>query len=181
MKNQVKQKFCGGFTLLEIMVVVVISLVVVMFSVPMYKKAQYKNHYLAAQGVLLDVGNGVRMFKANYPDYTFPTETAYCNITANKANSSATPPTSCSGIVGWLMTNKYINQIPFAQDNISNRYRGYFFRIDLNATGDIACCTNASNANAIACMARLSSNTGGTDNNTPTCAWITQTGEFAHN
>ena len=52
-----------GFTLLEIMIVVVIAVSVAAFAVPAYKKAQDRNRYLAAQGVLIDLGNGIKMLR----------------------------------------------------------------------------------------------------------------------
>ena len=39
-----------GFTLLEVLIVVVIAVSVAVFAVPAYKKTQDKNRYLAAQG-----------------------------------------------------------------------------------------------------------------------------------
>ncbi len=49
-----------GFTLLEVLIVVVIAVSVAAFSVPAYKKMQDRNRYMAAQGVLIDVGSGIR-------------------------------------------------------------------------------------------------------------------------
>ena len=169
-----------GFTLLEVLIVVLIAVVVVSFSVPAYKKTQEKNRYMAAQAVLLDLANGVRMLYANYPNYTPTFTNAYCGISANSTNNSNEPPVdSCGHIVYWMMSNKYISQIPFNTNWSSNRYTrymGYYFRIGLTG-GAIACCTKATNDNAIACMGR-SSETG---NVTPTCAWVTPDGELKDN
>ena len=52
-----------GFTLLEVLIVVVIAVSVAAFGVPAYKKSQERNRYLAAQGVLMDLGNAVRTFR----------------------------------------------------------------------------------------------------------------------
>ena len=182
MNQQLKQKFCGGFTLLEILVVIIISLVVIAFSVPAYKNMQYKNNYLAAQAALLDIGNGVRMFKADYPDYTPEFTNVYCGVSSNPTNSNVEPPTNtCTRLLGWLMTNKYISNVPIGQGNVASRYMGYLFRYDVNGLGDIGCCAAANTANAIACMVRSSTTSGGAANKTPSCAWITPTGEFHHN
>lgn len=59
-----------GFTLLEVLVVVMIAAVVTMFAVPAYKKAQDKNRFMAASGVLVDLANGAKMFHADYPSIT---------------------------------------------------------------------------------------------------------------
>ena len=55
----------NGFTLLEVLIVVVIAVSVAAFAVPAYKKTQEKNKYLAAQGVLLDLGTAVRALRAD--------------------------------------------------------------------------------------------------------------------
>lgn len=55
----------SGFTLLEVLVVVVIAISVTAFAVPAYKKTQEHNNYLAAKGVLLDVGSAVRALRAD--------------------------------------------------------------------------------------------------------------------
>ena len=75
-----------GFTLLEIMIVVVIAVSVAAFAVPAYKKAQDRNRYLAAQGVLIDLGNGVKMLRealsTEAEDRTFPVSNAVLQITS---------------------------------------------------------------------------------------------------
>ena len=54
-----------GFTLLEILIVIVIASSVLVFALPAYKRAQDKNQYLAAQGVLVDVGMAIQLFDAD--------------------------------------------------------------------------------------------------------------------
>lgn len=49
-----------GFTLIEIMVVVVIAVTVAAFAVPAYKKSQQRNQFLAAEGKLLEISSGLR-------------------------------------------------------------------------------------------------------------------------
>ncbi len=129
-----------GFTLLEVLVVVVISIVILTFSVPVYKRTQEKNRYMAAQGVLLDLANGVRMLRTNYPDYDYASDVSVENNASNTTDSE--PPKSID-IVGWMMANKYINQIQFA----NKKYMGYSFKIRLD--GNTVSCDNCS---GIACM-----------------------------
>lgn len=48
-----------GFTLIEVMIVVVIAVSVAAFAVPAYKKSQEQNQYLAAEGKLLELSSGL--------------------------------------------------------------------------------------------------------------------------
>lgn len=52
-----------GFTLVEILFVLIIMAVLVAFAVPAYKKAQERSRYEAALGTLQNVGNAVMSFK----------------------------------------------------------------------------------------------------------------------
>ncbi len=54
-----------GFTLLEILIVVVIAAAVLMFAAPAYRRAQDRGMYLAAQGVLIDVASAVQSLRAD--------------------------------------------------------------------------------------------------------------------
>lgn len=50
-----------GFTLLEVLIVVVILAAVVLFAAPAYKKMQARAQYNAALGTLIQLGEGIRM------------------------------------------------------------------------------------------------------------------------
>ena len=56
---------CGkcGFTLVEILFVVIIAAGVVAFSVPAYKRAVERSTYSKATGTLLDIGNAIQALK----------------------------------------------------------------------------------------------------------------------
>lgn len=58
-----------GFTLIEIMIVVVIAVSVAAFAVPAYKKSLQRNQFLAAEGKLIEIASGLRnvmqMFRAD--------------------------------------------------------------------------------------------------------------------
>ena len=49
-----------GFTLLEILIVVVIAASVLLFAVPAYKRTQDKSVFTAAQGVLIELRSAVQ-------------------------------------------------------------------------------------------------------------------------
>ena len=137
-----------GFTLLEVLIVVVIAVSVAVFAVPAYKKTQDKNRYLAAQGVLMDLGNGLRTLQAE--GYYFPT-------TAEKITSSKTGATlkidatvTSSNYQAALVSRKYMS--PIAYENTTNStYKGYsFYACPYNSSSASYCCK--SNAGAVACM-----------------------------
>lgn len=156
----------GGFTLLEVLIVVVISVMVTLFAVPMYKKSQDRNRYMAASGVLLDLGNAVRMLKTDKPDITVSATVSGNATTAQKnAITSDTTPTS-SNVVAWLQANKYLNTIPF---NGASTYMGYTFKLH---TGGSASCTGCTSG--IACMQ------GSNSLDQYTCAWVDASGVLHH-
>ena len=161
-----KRRFCGGFTLLEVLVVVVIAVLVVVAAVPAYKKTQEKNRYMAAQGVLMDLANGVRMVKAEYPSLT----TNAIQVTGNDASSDPDP--TSNNLVGWMMSNKYISQIEF--DN--QAYMRYKFSISTNENANcnqtgISC----EHTGAVACMS------GSNEIAEYTCAWVDNQGDLHNN
>lgn len=61
----------AGFTLMEILIVVVVALSVTAFAVPVYRKAQVRNNFAAAQGFLVEVYNAVSMCIADQPGNDF--------------------------------------------------------------------------------------------------------------
>ena len=158
----------GGFTLIEVMLVVLIGVVVTLFSVPAYRKNQDKNRYLAASGVLMDLGNAARMFHADYPNVSI----ASCSVSGNLSNNASATPTECgsgdSTWVGWLHTNKYLNNIPFS----GGLYMQYSFFI--SSVGTANCGTGCLNLDggAMACMK------GSNVNAEYRCAWITRDGQL---
>ncbi len=52
-----------GFTLVEILFVVIIAAGILAFAVPAYKKSQERAAYESATGILLDLGNAVQSFR----------------------------------------------------------------------------------------------------------------------
>ncbi len=131
----------SGFTLLEVLIVVVIAVLVTMFAVPSYRKAQERNRYMAATGVLMDIGNAARMLHEQYPNLSYT-----ASITNNAlwlAGSCPEEPTASNGLV-FLQCHKYLNAIPFS----GGTYQGYSFRI---SSKGVASCPGCS-ASGVACM-----------------------------
>ncbi len=166
-----------GFTLLEVLIVVVIAVSITAFAVPAYKKTQERNKFLAAKGVLQDLGNGVRTLRADFiaegmdvndaPKNTIMLIAAYNstgttfenikNISSISELFTVTLPTGHEGMsndsrVGYaLVARDYLQPIPY---DSTNQYKGYLFYIcPADGTGN-RCCKANSSENRIACMAK---------------------------
>lgn len=156
-----------GFTLLEIMIVVVIAVSVAAFAVPAYKKAQDRNRYLAAQGVLIDLGNGVKMLRealsTEAEGRTFPVSNTVLQITSEWQNNKAdkyvdnslanyVTESSANDDLGQAMfSRRYASAVAFTGDNGSS-FMGYkFFVCPQNSASSNQCCN--SQRDAVACMA----------------------------
>lgn len=155
-----RNTFRKGFTLLEVLVVIIIAILVFSFSVPVYRKTQEKNRYLAAQGVLIDLANGTRMVRAEYPSISSGT----LAVTSN--GGSGTEDLTGPNAVAWMMEHKYINPIRFES---GNSYMGYSFAISLSGN---ASCENCSGT-GVACMASPNNEIAEYK-----CAYVTETGEI---
>lgn len=131
----------AGFTLLEVLIVVVIAVLVTMFAVPSYRKAQERNRFMAATGVLMDIGNAARMLHEDYPNLTYN-----ANVTANTSwtdSNCPSEPTSSNALM-FLQCHRYLNDIPFS----GTTYQGYSYKISAKATASCSGCS----ASGVACM-----------------------------
>lgn len=137
-----------GFTLLEVLIVVVIAVSVAVFAVPAYKKTQDKNRYLAAQGVLMDLGNGLRTLQSE--GYAFPSSAQQVTYSNMNGTLAADALISSSNYQRALVARKYMSPIPF--DNTSTSiYKGYkFYACPVNTASSSNCCNK--NAGVVACM-----------------------------
>ncbi len=151
-----------GFTLLEVLIVVVIAVSVAAFGVPAYKKSQERNRYLAAQGVLMDLGNAVRTFRqdlkidciSNKVDVkTFPYSTtddvqlAYSwQTTTQEGDLSSLTTDAAMGAA--MFTRKYMSPIQFPTG--TSVYKGYSFYIcPQNSSSPSNCC--GGDSSVVAC------------------------------
>ncbi len=158
----------AGFTLLEILVVVVIAISVTAFAVPAYKKTQERNNFLAARGVLMDLGAAMQAMRSDLlsagkdlsqapsavsaikTTYQNSTKTAYKNIANYSSLDSLT--LSDDNVRYTLFAREYMQPIPL---NSSHAYKGYYFYLCPIGGGNSKCCR--SSKNTIACMRKASS------------------------
>ena len=61
-----------GFTLIEIMIVVVIAVTVAAFAVPAYKRSMERNKFMAAEGKLIELSSALRNVQQMYGGYSCP-------------------------------------------------------------------------------------------------------------
>ncbi len=152
----------NGFTLLEVLIVVVIAVSVAAFALPAYKKTQEKNKYMAAQGILLDLGSAVRAVRADMSSGSFPSGSSPVQVTTSW-NSTAAPANeiTSSNANYELFRRKYMAPIPF---DSGNTYKGFSFYVCPQGKASSSnCCGN--NSEVIVCMQNPSlgsaSSTGG--------------------
>lgn len=116
-----------GFTLVEVLVVVVVAVVVTAFAVPAYKKAQARNKKMAASRVLLELSNAFRSLQADYPDVTFSV------VGFNPLGGSSDPTCNyedkpSSSWSTFAICNNYVRRINIRE------YGDYTFKVGPNAS-----------------------------------------------
>ncbi len=124
-----------GFTLIEVMIVVVIAVSVAAFAVPAYKKSQEQNRFLAAEGKLLEISSGLHNV-----------------IQMDKGTSCSGSPTASDkngdGTLNKEGCRKYPHECLFTNDYIKTTMsgmHGYSYSI---ATNCDVCMQKASNSNS---------------------------------
>lgn len=152
--------FSKGFTLLEVLIVVVVAVVVTMFAVPSYKKSQDRGRYMAASGVLVELGNAAVMVREQYPGKNW-------GATSVTANSSATtcPDAAPSSLMAAMQGCKFLNKIVFD----GGKFMGYSYKV--NPNGSVSC----GKCMGTACMS------GSNLNAQYTCAAVDKMGNLTHN
>lgn len=138
----------NGFTLLEVLIVVVIAVSVAAFAVPAYKKTQEKNKYLAAQGVLLDLGTAVRTVQASLSG--FPAGGSSLQVTAEMQSVAGETPSERITLFNAdreMFRRQYMTPIPF---DSGDTYKGYAFYICPHIPVEGDCCN--SDKEVVACM-----------------------------
>ena len=162
-----------GFTLLEILIVVIILASVLAFAFPAYKRTQDRNLYTAATGVLLDLGNAVQNFQTDLA--TFGNTTSFpstCEKTQDdwQHPSAGTAPVyddahfvdlhdmQAVSFPYALFARNYIQPIPYDYCTLAYStcgssdacvYKGYIFYLcPVNGSSSDACC----DVDTVACM-----------------------------
>ena len=164
----------AGFTLVEILIVVVVIVTVAAFGVPAYKKAQTRSAYMGAKGVLMQIGGALDAFRADLRTYnkagaSSVDMTGRVNYAAQEA-AFVTSKTYFNrqftddqdpfmiGFYSWpanLFGRGYLEPLfPSATGSAkhASTYNGYGFYICPTVSGSsTACCVNKPSG-AIACM-----------------------------
>lgn len=124
-----------GFTLIEVMIVVVIAVSVAAFAVPAYKKSQEQNRFLAAEGKLLEISSGLQNVIQMYKGTS-------CSGTPGASDKNG------DGTLNKEGCKKYPHQCLFMNDYIKTdlgSMHGYAYSIKTNCD---VCMEKASNSNS---------------------------------
>lgn len=167
-----------GFTLLEVLVVVVIAISVTAFAVPAYKKTQEKNKYLAAQGVLLDLGAAVQALRADLVAVgkevsQVPFGVQKMTVTHQNTSHASYQTiqqydsledlvlTDHANVEFALFARGYMQPIPY---DSGSTYKGYtFYLCPADGKGKAFCCPSSE----FACMCKVSGTTCSTNADYP--------------
>lgn len=122
---------CKGFTLLEVLIVVLIAVMVTMFAVPAYRKAQERNRYLAAVGLLMEMASAAQIMHEEFPDYSYSV-----SLDDNAEWTTCPEEPSPSDALAYLQCHKYLSELPLQEGH----YQGYTFSLSPVAR---ASCGNA--------------------------------------
>lgn len=157
-----------GFTLLEVLVVVVIAVMVSAFAVPSFKRSQSRNKNSTATGILMDIGNATRVMRADFPNLDFSGQVTSAHFSA--ANACLDKPTNACAI-NYMFGKKYLMTIPF---DGSNTVKGYKFYVCGKGGGGGGCCTNER-------AATMQNTVSGDFYPTDKCAWVDNSGLLGNN
>ncbi len=154
-----------GFTLLEVLVVVLIAVVVTMFAVPAYKKTQYKNRYTAASGVLIELANATNMLREDFPGLAVTSA-----VPSGVVSTASCPETVTNNSTAWtyMHCRDYMNSL-----QKGGNFQGYNLAFSTvgAACGAVSC---KSSNQAVACMY------GANPMTEYRCAWIDFSGQLHH-
>lgn len=159
---------CGGFTLLEVLIVVVISVMVTAFAVPSFRRAQNKNKNLAATGVLLDLGNAVRMMRVAFPGLDFSGQVTSSHMTIPTQACIDNPSSSCA--INYMFYQKYLTTIPLT----GNTVKGYAVYVCGRGGGGGSCC-------AAGRAASMQNTVNDDQYPSSKCAWLDNSGILGNN
>ena len=150
----------AGFTLMELLVVVMIAAAVVVLSVPSYKKTQDRSRFDSAKGLLIDLGMAVQSLRADLSTVgkTFPVDGSNLSLSSSwqtgslsNENTRTVDFTSNSDLGIALFAREYIPPIRFTS---GSTYYGYSFTICADVNNPGGCCARQAegNPNAVVCM-----------------------------
>lgn len=137
-----------GFTLIEILIVVVIAVSVAAFALPAYKKTQDRSNFMAAQGVLVELGNAVMMLQE---ELSFQYPTSAQTVLANWQDSTLDPQettVNTSNAKYFLFLRKYMSPMPL---DGASRFKNYRFVICPEGSSSSSLCCSG-DYNVVACM-----------------------------
>lgn len=157
----------SGFTLLEVLIVVVIAVTVVTFSVPVYKKTQERNKFLAARGALMEVGNAVRALRIDLQNVGQDITNAPASPKQLTSSHQKTTNSTYKAIAGYsslselsltdtkfayaLFAREYMQPIQF--DTGTSQFKGYsLFLCPMDGNGAGGCCRTTNQT--VACIRR---------------------------
>lgn len=149
----------SGFTLAEMLIVVVIAALVVVWSVPSFKRSQERARYDSAKGLLIDFGMAVQAMRGDCSACTTGTS-VYRGTTGKQLTSSMQTTLSSEASICNLTDDQrdialfardYIPPVPLSTDN---KYKNYAFYIcPANGSTYSPCCSAGPNSvSAVACM-----------------------------
>ena len=151
-----------GFTLLEILVVVIIATSVLFFAVPSYKRSKDKAAYTAAQGVLVELRSAMLSMRQDLHNannsHTVPPEANHATkLSAGWQDETDSNYSSAVNadmdqltpalIPYALFAKKYLQPIPFGNNSTFSRYE--FFLCPLNGVAEVCC---GADKRVVACM-----------------------------
>ncbi len=156
-----------GFTLVEVLFVLVIVAAVMAFAVPSYKRTKDRAAYDAATGILVDLGNAVQAMKRDltmqgysFSTYPFPASGYHKEVTGDESVSDvesqtlksflsvSTAATRDTRFVGSLFTFGYME--PFTA-------KGYNYYV-IRSTSATVCNTKCRVSGVVACMCKSTLN-----------------------
>ncbi|ACC98136.1 PilE-like protein [Elusimicrobium minutum Pei191] len=153
----------NGFTLVELLVVVVIVTLAVVIAVPSFRNAQENTRNQRAQAVLIEIASAVQTFRM-YDS----------NNISGQVTRDTLAAACIAGSVGCLAKHNLLKDIAW-DDATGKTYQGYSFFVCPKTGSGVQCCDNN---NKLACM--KSGKTSGRYKSTKS-AWVDKFSVYDNN